>query len=102
MLACVPAPRRSRVVQFKPGDEVYARPDKDRIGTFAEFIAMNEDDVAIKPKTLTMAEAASSFALLFCQPERFSRARPGWKRLAHIAKRHGRTGRVLGRAGQAL
>ncbi len=49
----------SRVVQFKPGDEVYARPDKDRIGTFAEFIAMNEDDVATKPKTLTMAEAAS-------------------------------------------
>jgi len=49
----------SRVVQFKPGDEVYARPNKGRIGTFAEFIAMNEDDVAIKPKTLTTAEAAS-------------------------------------------
>jgi NADPH:quinone reductase-like Zn-dependent oxidoreductase len=49
----------SRVVQFRPGDEVYARPNKGRIGTFAEFIAMNEDDVAIKPKTLTMAEAAS-------------------------------------------
>lgn len=49
----------SRVRLFKPGDEVYARPDKDRIGTFAEFIAMNEDDVAIKPKNLTMEEAAS-------------------------------------------
>ena len=48
-----------RVRRFKPGDEVYARPDKDRIGTFAEFIAMNEDDVAIKPKKLTMEEAAS-------------------------------------------
>lgn len=48
-----------RVAQFKPGDEVYARPDKDRIGTFAEFIAMNEDDVAIMPKNLSMAEAAS-------------------------------------------
>ena len=48
-----------RVRRFKPGDEVYARPRKDRIGTFAEFIAMNEDDVAIKPKTLTMEEAAS-------------------------------------------
>ena len=44
---------------FKPGDEVYARPDKDRIGTFAELIAMNEADVAIKPKSLTMEEAAS-------------------------------------------
>lgn len=49
----------SRVQRFKPGDEVYARPDKDRIGTFAEFIAMNEDAVAVKPKALTMEEAAS-------------------------------------------
>jgi NADPH:quinone reductase-like Zn-dependent oxidoreductase len=49
----------SRVRRFKPGDEVYARPDKDRIGTFAEFISMNEDDVAVKPKELTMEEAAS-------------------------------------------
>ena len=48
-----------RVRQFKPGDEVYARPDKDRIGTFAEFIAINEADVAMKPKNLTMEEAAS-------------------------------------------
>jgi NADPH:quinone reductase-like Zn-dependent oxidoreductase len=47
------------VRRFKPGDEVYARPDKDRIGTFAQFIAMNEDAVAIKPKALTMEEAAS-------------------------------------------
>ena len=49
----------SRVKRFKPGDEVYARPDKDRIGTFAEFISMKEDDVAHKPKNLTMEEAAS-------------------------------------------
>ena len=49
----------SRVRRFKPGDEVYARPDKDRIGTFAEFIAMNEGDVAHKPTNLTMEEAAS-------------------------------------------
>ena len=49
----------SRVRRFKPGDEVYARPDKNRIETFAEFIAVKEDDVAIKPKSLTMEEAAS-------------------------------------------
>jgi NADPH:quinone reductase-like Zn-dependent oxidoreductase len=48
-----------RVRRFKPGDEVYARPHHDRIGAFAEFISMNEDDVAIKPKKLTMEEAAS-------------------------------------------
>ena len=49
----------AKVRGFKPGDEVYARPDKDRIGAFAELIAMNEADVAMKPKNLTMEEAAS-------------------------------------------
>jgi len=49
----------SRVRSFKPGDEVYARPAKDRIGTFAEFIAMDEADVALKPRNLGMGEAAS-------------------------------------------
>jgi alcohol dehydrogenase len=49
----------SRVRRFKLGDEVYARPDKNRIGTFAEFIAVTEADLAIKPKSLTMEEAAS-------------------------------------------
>src|SRR5688572_27099076 len=49
----------SRVRGFKSGDEVYARPNQDRIGTFAELIAMNEADVALKPRNLTMEEAAS-------------------------------------------
>ena len=49
----------SRVRRFKPGDEVYARPRDGRIGTFAEFIAIAENDVAHKPKSLTMEEAAS-------------------------------------------
>src|SRR5438093_11981563 len=49
----------SRVRRFKPGDEVYARPADGRIGAFAEFIAINEEDVAVKPKALTMEEAAS-------------------------------------------
>jgi NADPH:quinone reductase-like Zn-dependent oxidoreductase len=47
------------VHQFKPGDEVYARPDDDRIGTFAEFIAVRSTSVALKPSNLTMVEAAS-------------------------------------------
>ncbi|MET7699571.1 NADP-dependent oxidoreductase [Streptomyces sp. NPDC005485] len=47
------------VTQFAVGDEVFARPDKDRIGTFAELIAVHQDDVAVKPATLTMEEAAS-------------------------------------------
>ena len=48
-----------RVRQFKPGDEVYARVDDFRIGTFAEFVPVNEASLALKPKGLTMEEAAS-------------------------------------------
>jgi NADPH:quinone reductase-like Zn-dependent oxidoreductase len=49
----------SRARQFKVGDEVYARPETLRIGGFAELIAMNENVVARKPKSLSMEEAAS-------------------------------------------
>ena len=49
----------SRVRRFKPGDDVYARPADGRIGAFAEFMAIKEEDVAIKPQALTMEEAAS-------------------------------------------
>lgn len=49
----------SRVWQFKAGDEVYSRPRDHRIGTFAEFVAVNENDVAPKPKNITMEQAAS-------------------------------------------
>lgn len=49
----------SGVRRFKVGDEVYARPGKERIGTFAERIAIDEADVALKPKNLTMEQAAS-------------------------------------------
>jgi NADPH:quinone reductase-like Zn-dependent oxidoreductase len=45
--------------RFKVGDEVYARPDKDRIGTFAERIAVSEDDLALQPVIFDMNEAAS-------------------------------------------
>lgn len=47
------------VRRFKPGDEVYARTDTDRIGAFAELIAINEASVALKPTSLSMEEAAS-------------------------------------------
>ena len=48
-----------KITRFKVGDEVYARPRDHRIGTFAEFIAINETDVALKPKNISMEEAAS-------------------------------------------
>jgi NADPH:quinone reductase-like Zn-dependent oxidoreductase len=49
----------SLVRQFKPGDEVYARTDDFRIGTFAQFVPVKEASLAFKPKNLTMEEAAS-------------------------------------------
>jgi NADPH:quinone reductase-like Zn-dependent oxidoreductase len=49
----------ARVRQFKLGDEVYARVDDFRIGTFAEFVPVKEASLALKPTGLTMEEAAS-------------------------------------------
>jgi len=49
----------TKVTRFKVGDEIYSRPRKSKIGTFAEYIAVHEDDIALKPKNLTFEEAAS-------------------------------------------
>ena len=49
----------AKVRGFKPGDEVCARPDKARIGTFAERIAVAEADLALKPASISMEEAGS-------------------------------------------
>jgi NADPH:quinone reductase-like Zn-dependent oxidoreductase len=49
----------SGVRQFKLGDEVYARPDDFRIGSFAEYLAVKESSLALKPRALSMEEAAS-------------------------------------------
>ena len=44
---------------FKVGDEVYARPRDLRIGAFAEQVAIDADDVALKPRSLSFDEAAA-------------------------------------------
>ena len=49
----------SKVSTLKVGDEVYARASDYRIGSFAEYISIDEKDVALKPKNLTMDEAGS-------------------------------------------
>ncbi len=49
----------SRVQNFRQGDEVYARPDDLGIGTFAELVAVKESALALKPRNITMEEAAS-------------------------------------------
>ena len=49
----------SNVTKYSVGDEVYSRVGDFRIGTFAEYIAVNEEDLALKPKNISMEEAAS-------------------------------------------
>jgi NADPH:quinone reductase-like Zn-dependent oxidoreductase len=49
----------SAVRDFEAGDEIYARPRDLRIGTFAEYIAIDQDDVALKPASLTLRQAAA-------------------------------------------
>jgi NADPH:quinone reductase-like Zn-dependent oxidoreductase len=49
----------AKVRGFKPGDEVYGRPDKDNIGAFAERISVAETDLALKPASISMDEAGS-------------------------------------------
>jgi NADPH:quinone reductase-like Zn-dependent oxidoreductase len=49
----------SAVRGFEVGDEVYARPRDLRVGGFAEFIAIDADDVAPKPASLSLEEAAA-------------------------------------------
>lgn len=49
----------ANVRRFKVGEAVYARPADRRIGAFAEFIAIHENDVARKPSNISMEEAAS-------------------------------------------
>lgn len=49
----------SGVQRFKAGDEVYARPAQERIGTFAQRICVTQDALALKPANLSMQEAAA-------------------------------------------
>src|ERR687896_757933 len=68
------------------GDEVFARPRDLRIGTFAQYIAIDQDDVAPKPASLTMHEAAAvplvSLAAWQTLVDR-AHVRPGQKVLVH-------------------
>jgi NADPH:quinone reductase-like Zn-dependent oxidoreductase len=49
----------SKVSRFKIGDEVYASSGNHHAGTYAEYISVAENEVALKPKNLSMEEAAS-------------------------------------------
>ena len=48
-----------KISQFKNGDEVYANLSASKMGAFAQYVAVNEKDLALKPKNLKFEEAAS-------------------------------------------
>jgi alcohol dehydrogenase len=48
-----------KVTQFKIGDRIFSRPRTGRIGTFAEFIAIDQSEAAVMPLNLNYHEAAS-------------------------------------------
>jgi len=49
----------SKVSKFKVGDDVYSSSGNHHLGTYAEYISIDENEVALKPKNLTMEEASS-------------------------------------------
>lgn len=74
------------VSEYKAGDEIYARPRDLRIGTFAEYIAIDHADIALKPSSLTMEEAAAVplVALTAWQTlVELAQVKPGQKVLVH-------------------
>lgn len=76
----------SEVRDYQIGDEVYGRPRDLRIGTFAEYIAVDHADLALKPKSLTMEQAAAVplVALAGWQAlVELAQIRPGQKVLIH-------------------
>jgi alcohol dehydrogenase len=49
----------NKVTRFKIGDKVYSRPRNGRTGSLAQFIAIDEKELAHMPKNLSYEEAAS-------------------------------------------
>ena len=46
-----------KAAKYKVGDSVFSRPDIKRNGTYAEFVAVREAEVARKPQTISHIEA---------------------------------------------
>ena len=49
----------AEVTDYKAGDEVYARPDVSRNGTYAEYVAVRAREIYFKPKSIDHLKAAA-------------------------------------------
>lgn len=96
----------SAVRDWQPGDAVFSRPDLQRNGTYAEYVAVRAAECARKPRTISHAEAASLPLAGITAWESLvttARVQPGQRVLVHagsggvgslaiqIAKDHGAT-----------
>ena len=85
-LAGLVAQTGAKVTRFAVGDEVFGRARDGRIGTFAQRLAVRQDDLARKSGGLSMAEAASvPFVALTAWQTlvELAQVRPGQKVLIH-------------------
>ena len=85
-LAGVVAQTGPKVTRFTIGDEVFGRPRDGRIGTFAQRLAVHEDDVSRKPRNVSMAVAASVPLVALTAWQALvdvARVRPGQRVLIH-------------------
>ena len=75
----------ARASGFKPGDEVYARASRETIGTFAEQIALPQEFLALKPASVSHAQAAALPLVGLTTLQGFERvkARAGQRILIH-------------------
>jgi NADPH:quinone reductase-like Zn-dependent oxidoreductase len=74
------------VRDFQVGDEIFARPRDLRIGAFAESVAIDAADIAIKPSSLTFEEAAAVPLVALAAWQALvdvAEVRPGQKVLVH-------------------
>ncbi|KGF73928.1 NADPH:quinone reductase [Neosynechococcus sphagnicola sy1] len=49
----------AKVTTFNPGDHVYSRPNIERDGTYAEYVAVKASEVAFKPTSIDHVHAAA-------------------------------------------
>ncbi len=76
------------VSRLREGDEVYSRPDLARDGAYAEYIAVRETEVALKPRSIDHVHAAAvPLCALTAWQALFDQAQigPGQRVLIHAA-----------------
>ncbi|MEO6818479.1 MAG: NADP-dependent oxidoreductase [Ginsengibacter sp.] len=76
------------VKRFKVGDAVYSMPNSMQEGSYAEYISIDENEVAMKPETISFAQAAAIpmvAGAAYTSLVKVGKIKPGQKILIHGA-----------------